>query len=282
VRAQLRRKQFEDENRNIREQLLQKELEVVAANAARKLAEARAAFSEELELKNKELEAFSYSVSHDLRAPLRAISGFSHILAQEHQDKLDANARELLQSVQESASRMGRLIDDLLKLAKTGRKVLDRETVDLSDLAREIASRLQASEPGRDAAFVIAPNLIAKADRGLLQVVLENLLGNAWKFTSKRPRTSIELGVQHHANQTIYFVRDNGAGFDMKYADKLFGAFQRLHYENEFPGTGIGLATVQKIIHRHGGRVWAESQAGQGATFYFVLERVGEEWLSAG
>jgi DNA-binding response OmpR family regulator len=281
VRAQLRRKQFEDENRNIREQLLQKELEVVAANAARKLAEARAIFSEELELKNKELEAFSYSVSHDLRAPLRAISGFSQILAEQHQDQMDAEAKELLQYVRESASRMGRLIEDLLKLAQTGRRVLARETVDLSGLAREIVSRLQASEPGRKAAFVIAPNLVADADPGLLGVVLENLLGNAWKFTSKRPNANIELGAQHQENQTIYFVRDNGAGFDMKYADKLFGAFQRLHYESEFPGTGIGLATVQQIIHRHGGRVWAESEPGQGATFYFVLERVSEGRLSA-
>lgn len=280
VRAQLRRKQFEDENRNIREQLLQKELEVVAANAARKLAEARAIFSEELEIKNKELEAFSYSVSHDLRAPLRAIAGFSRILADEHQDKLDAEAKELLHNVQEAAGRMGRLIEDLLKLAQTGRHVLDRETIDLSGLAREVVSQLQASEPGRKAVLVIAPNLVAEADRGLLRVVLENLLGNAWKFTSKRPKASIELGAQRQANQTIYFVRDNGAGFDMKYADKLFGAFQRLHDEREFPGTGIGLATVRKIIHRHGGRVWAESEMGQGATFYFVLERTGAGQLS--
>jgi DNA-binding response OmpR family regulator/anti-sigma regulatory factor (Ser/Thr protein kinase) len=280
VRAQLRRKQFEDENRNIREQLLQKELEVVAANAARKLAETRAAFSEELELKNKELEAFSYSVSHDLRAPLRAISGFSHILAEEHQDKLDATAKELLQNVQEAASRMGRLIEDLLKLAQTARRRLEREKVDLSGLAREIAAQLQASEPGRKAAFLIAPNLIANADQGLVRVVLENLLGNAWKFTSKRPNATIELGRQNKGNQTIFFVRDNGAGFDMRYADKLFGAFQRLHLEDDFPGTGIGLATVQRIIHRHGGRIWAESQTGRGATFYFILERVGNKQLS--
>jgi len=281
VRAQLRRKQFEDEHRNIREQLLQKELEVAAANAARQLAEARAAFSEELERKNKELEAFSYSVSHDLRAPLRAISGFSHILAEEHQDKLNAEAKELLHKVRESARRMGQLIEDLLKLAQTGRRALARETVDLSGLAGEIVSRLQASEQGRKASFVIAPNLVANADRGLLEVVLENLLGNAWKFTSKHPNARIELGVQHHAKPAIYFVRDNGAGFDMKYADKLFSAFQRLHYESDFPGTGIGLATVQQIIHRHGGRVWAESEVGRGATFYFVLERVSSERLSA-
>lgn len=281
VRAQLRRKQFEDEHRNIREQLLQKELEVAAANAARQLAEAKAAFSEELERKNKELEAFSYSVSHDLRAPLRAISGFSRILAEEHEDNLNAEAKELLQKVQESARRMGQLIEDLLKLAQTGRRALARETVDLSGLAREIVSRLQASDPERKASFVLAPSLVVNADRGLLAVVLENLLGNAWKFTSKRPNTRIELGVQHHAKLTIYFVRDNGAGFDMQYADKLFSVFQRLHYENDFPGTGIGLATVQQIIHRHGGRVWAESETGRGATFYFVLERVSDERLSA-
>ncbi len=281
VRAQLRRKQFEDENRNIREQLLQKELEVAAANAARQLAEARAAFSEELELKNKELEAFSYSVSHDLRAPLRAISGFSRILAEEHEDKLNAEAKELLHKVQESAKRMGQLIEDLLKLAQTGRRALAREMVDLTGLAGEIVSRLQASDPGRKASFVIAPNLVANADRGLLEVVLENILGNAWKFTSKLPNARIELGIQHHTKPAIYFVRDNGAGFDMKYADKLFSAFQRLHYESDFPGTGIGLATVQQIIRRHGGRVWAESETGRGATFYFVLERVPDERLSA-
>jgi DNA-binding response OmpR family regulator len=281
VRAQLRRKQFEDEHRNIREQLLQKELEVAAANAARQLAEAKAAFSEELELKNKELEAFSYSVSHDLRAPLRAISGFSRILAEEHGDNLNSEAKELLHKVQESARRMGQLIEDLLKLARTGRRPLARETVDLSGLAGEIVSRLQASEPERKASFVIAPSLVVNADRGLLEVVLENLLGNAWKFTSKHTNARIELGVQHHTKPAIYFVRDNGAGFDMQYADKLFSAFQRLHYESDFPGTGIGLATVQQIIHRHGGRVWAESETGRGATFYFVLERVSDERLSA-
>jgi two-component system NtrC family sensor kinase len=280
VRAQLRRKQFEDENRNIREQLLQKELEVAEAKAARQLAEARAAFSEELELKNKELEAFSYSVSHDLRAPLRAISGFSQILAEQYQDKLDPEARELLQSIREAASRMGQLIEDLLKLAQTSRRALTREMVDLSGLAEEIASRLQASEPERGVEFIIAPDLVANADQGLLRVVLENLLGNAWKFTSKRANAHIEVGVQHDTKQTIYFVRDDGAGFDMKYADKLFGAFQRLHYESEFPGTGIGLATVKQIIHRHGGRVWAASEAGQGATFYFVLERFADERFS--
>jgi light-regulated signal transduction histidine kinase (bacteriophytochrome) len=169
----------------------------------------------------------------------------------------------------------------LLKLAQTGRRVLSREAVDLSDLGREIVSRLQVSEPGRKTAFVITPNLVADADRGLLGVVLENLLGNAWKFTSKRPNAQIELGVQHHASQTIYFVRDNGAGFDMKFADRLFGAFQRLHHESDFPGTGIGLATVQQIIHRHGGRIWAESAPGQGTTFYFVLDRAGDRQLSA-
>ena len=281
VRAQLRRKQFEDENRNIREQLLQKELEVAAANAARQLAEAQSTFAEELKLKNKELEAFSYSVSHDLRAPLRAISGFSRILAEDHQDSLDAGAKQLLQRVRDAASRMERLVEDLLKLARTSRHVLARETVDLSGLARDIVSQLQASEPGRKASFLIAPNLVAEADRGLLRIVLENLLGNAWKFTSKRPDANIELGAQGQANQTIYFVRDNGAGFDMKNAGKLFGAFQRLHYESEYPGTGIGLATVQQIIHRHGGRVWAESETGQGAIFYFDLERATDGRLSA-
>lgn len=281
VRAQLRRKQFEDENRNIREQLLQKELEVAAANSARKLAEARAVFSEELELKNKELEAFSYSVSHDLRAPLRAISGFSTILAEQYKDRLDAEGKGLLQDIQQAASRMGRLIDDLLKLAHMGRRALDRETIDLSRLAQEVISQMQASEPERKVSAVVAPNLVANGDRGLLRVALENLLGNAWKFTSKRPMASIEFGAKNKGTQTIYFVRDNGAGFDMRYADKLFGAFQRLHDQGDFAGTGIGLATVQQIIHRHGGRIWAESEAGQGSTFYFILEKLATNGLSA-
>jgi light-regulated signal transduction histidine kinase (bacteriophytochrome) len=171
---------------------------------------------------------------------------------------------------------MGRLIDDMLNLARTARYELVRRKVDLSALAREIASALRETDPERGATFRIVPDVIVEADRTLLRVVLENLLGNAWKFTSKQPNAQVEFGVQSDSERTVYFVRDNGAGFDMRYSDKLFGVFQRLHDGSEFPGSGVGLATVQRIIHRHGGRIWAESAVGEGATFYFVLVTVGE------
>ena len=271
LRAQLRRKQFEDENRSIREQLLQKELEVAAANAARELAEARAGFAEELERKNKELEAFSYSVSHDLRAPLRAISGFGRILEAKLGAKLDTEEKGLFQNVQAATIKMGRLIDDLLLLSRTSRCTLSLEEVNLSDMAGDILAELQAAEPERIAEIVIAPNLIAHSDRGLSRILLENLLGNAWKFTSKQPSTRIEFGSEQRNHENLYFVRDNGAGFDMEHVAKIFGAFQRLHHEDEYPGTGIGLATVERIIQRHGGRISAESEKGHGATFLFQL-----------
>jgi two-component system, NtrC family, sensor kinase len=271
LRAQLRRKQFEDENRSIREQLLQKELEVTAANAARELAQTRAQFAEELEHKNKELEAFSYSVSHDLRAPLRAISGFGKILEKEHQAQLDSEARQLLQKILAGAERMGDLIRDLLQLSHTSRCALSRERVDLSALAREILSQLQASDRDRKAEVTVAGELWAQADRGLSRIVLENLLGNAWKFTSKQPISRIEVGSEQRENRLVYFVRDNGAGFSMEHAGRLFDPFQRLHAESDFPGTGIGLAIVERIVHRHGGRIRAESEPGKGATFYFSL-----------
>jgi light-regulated signal transduction histidine kinase (bacteriophytochrome) len=282
VRAQLRRKQFEDENRSIREQLLQKELEIAAANSARELAETRVAFTCELERKNKELETFSYSVSHDLRSPLRAIAGFSQILADDHMDKLDQDAKKLLGHIQTAASRMGHLIDDLLKLAQTSRQAFTPKKVSLSGLTQEIVLQLQASEPQRQVHFAIAPDIVVDGDEGLLRVVLENLLNNAWKFTAKQENACIELGVQRHPLQPVYFVRDNGAGFNMKHAEKLFGPFQRFHDEDEFPGTGIGLATVERVMHRHGGRIWAESEVGQGATFYFVLKPRGELQPSSG
>jgi light-regulated signal transduction histidine kinase (bacteriophytochrome) len=229
----------------------------------------------ELEVVNKELEAFSYSVSHDLRAPLRAIDGFSLALLEDCQDRLGGEERAHLQRVRAAAARMGRLIDDMLTLARTARCEMVHQTVDLSRLAHEIASQLQQSEPKRKARFIIAPDLNVQGDHSLLRVALENLIGNAWKFTARQPDTRVELGVLRRDTQEIYFVQDNGVGFDMKYADKLFGAFQRLHDVSEFPGTGVGLATVQRIIHRHGGRVWAEGVLGQGATFYFVFEATG-------
>jgi len=225
---------------------------------------------------NKELESFSYSVSHDLRAPLRAIDGFSLALLEDCDHKLDPAEKEHLQRVRGATANMGRLIDDILNLARTARYELVRRKVDLSALAREIASALRETDPERGATFRIVPDVIVEADRTLLRVVLENLLGNAWKFTSKQPNAQVEFGVQSDSKRKVFFVRDNGAGFDMRYSDKLFGVFQRLHDGSEFPGSGVGLATVQRIIHRHGGRIWAESAVGEGATFYFVLDSVGE------
>src|SRR3989441_3256331 len=224
---------------------------------------------------NKELESFSYSVSHDLRAPLRAIDGFSLALLEDCQDRLGPAEKEHLQRVRAATTRMGQLIEDMLTLARTARREMVYQRVDLSRLAQEIASQLQKSEPKRQARFVIAPGLTVEGDRGLLRIVLQNLLDNAWKFTSRQPDARVELGSRRRDTQEVYFVQDNGVGFDMRYTDKLFGAFQRLHDVSEFPGTGVGLATVQRIIHRHGGRVWAEGAVGQGATFYFILEATG-------
>ncbi len=226
----------------------------------------------QLEATNKELESFAYSVSHDLRAPLRSIDGFSLALLEDYADKLDANAQSYLQRVRAASQRMAQLIDDLLMLSRLTRSDLRPETVNLSALVKTIADELCAIEPERQVEFVIAPNVRVKADALLMRAVLENLLGNAWKFSAKHPTACIEFGMQVQSDgQTIYFVRDDGAGFDMAYVDKLFGAFQRLHTPAEFSGTGIGLATVQRIIHRHGGQIWAEGGVEQGATFYFKL-----------
>jgi DNA-binding response OmpR family regulator len=274
VRAQLRRKQFEDENRNIREQLLQKEREVVVAHSARELAETRAVFVEELERKNRELEAFSYSVSHDLRAPLRSIDGFSKLLLDDHAGALNAKGKDYLLLVRASAQRMGELIDDLLLLSQVGRAGLVRDRVDLSSIARVAAEDLKRKDPGRQVTICIEDQLLVEADDGLMRVLLENLLGNAWKFTAKVPAARIEVGPEQQDGGTVFFVRDNGAGFDMSYATRLFSPFQRLHTESEFPGTGIGLATVRRIVDRHGGRIWADSAVDQGATFYFTVPPV--------
>jgi signal transduction histidine kinase len=225
----------------------------------------------ELVAANKELEAFSYSVSHDLRAPLRSIDGFSQALLEDYFDNLDAQGKDYLQRVRGASQRMAALIDDLLDLSRVTRHEMRRETVDMSGLARMIAQDLKQREPGRKLEFVIAEGVTAYGDAHLLRVVLENLLDNAWKFTRNHSPVTIEFGVTDQEGKAVYFVRDNGAGFDMAYADKLFGPFQRLHGMTEFEGTGIGLATVQRTIHRHGGRVWAESAVEQGATFYFTL-----------
>jgi signal transduction histidine kinase len=226
----------------------------------------------QLEAANKELEAFAYSVSHDLRAPLRGIAGFSQVLMEDYADRLDEEGKQALRRVQAAAQRMAQLIDDLLNLSRITRGELRREPVDLSALARTLAAELQQRGAGRPVEVVIADGLVAEGDARLLRVVLENLLANAWKFTAKKPRARVEFGAdRRNGGPATYFVRDNGAGFDMRYAGKLFGAFQRLHTVHEFPGNGIGLATVQRIIHRHGGRVWAEGAVDNGATFYFAL-----------
>jgi light-regulated signal transduction histidine kinase (bacteriophytochrome) len=227
--------------------------------------------NEELERANDGLEAFSYSVSHDLRAPLRGISGFSNALMERCIEHLDAEGKRYLHIIQEAAQRMGHIIDDLLALARITRSELKRSDVDLSAVARRIADRLQNTTSIRQVEFRIDDTVHASGDLRLLTLVLENLLGNAWKYTSKRERTRIEFGQREHEGQTAYFVRDNGAGFDMTYAKKLFKAFQRLHSAEEFEGTGIGLAIVQRIVERHGGQVWAEGQVDGGAMFCFTL-----------
>lgn len=226
----------------------------------------------ELENVNRELEAFSYSVSHDLRAPLRSIDGFSKALVEDFGDTLDPAGHRYLGKIRDAAQRMGALIDDLLALAHLTRAPLRRGDVDATEIVRRIADRLFREAPERSVAFQIQGGVRASADASLLTAVFENLLGNAWKFTSKAKNARIEFGCEPRG---ILYVRDNGAGFDMAYADKLFGAFQRLHSTNEFEGTGIGLATVQRIVHRHGGRVWAEGAVGAGATFYFTLSAAG-------
>jgi light-regulated signal transduction histidine kinase (bacteriophytochrome) len=221
---------------------------------------------------SKELEAFSYSVAHDLRAPLRSIDGFSQALLEDCGDRLDANGKRYLRHVREAAQQMGELIDDLLNLSRVTRAELRRERVDVSALGRAVLAKLQEAQPDRRVEVVVHDGLTAQADPRLLEVVLTNLLGNAWKFTGKREAARIELAVEAFERPPVFFVRDNGAGFDGKYMDKLFGVFQRLHTTQEFEGTGIGLATVQRIVRRHGGRVWAVAEVDRGATFYFTLE----------
>jgi len=225
----------------------------------------------ELESSNKELEGFSYSVSHDLRAPLRSMAGFSTVLLEDYSEKLDHDGKQYLERIRDSGVLMGQLMDDLLKLSRVTRSDLYRGKMDLSDMAKKITADLAKDEPQRKVKITITPNIIAYGDKNLLGLVLENLLGNAWKYTSKTAEPRIEMGVIEHSGKQAYFVRDNGVGFDMTYANKLFKPFQRLHKASEFAGTGIGLATVQRIISRHGGQVWAEAKVTEGATFYFTL-----------
>ena len=225
----------------------------------------------QLEETNQELEAFTYAVSHDLRAPLRGILGFTGALVEEYGPGLDDQARHWCERILAASRRMGQLIEDLLRLSRTTRGELDVGPVDLTAIAQGIADDLRAVEPGRQVEFVIAPGLVATGDARLLRIVLENLLGNAWKFTNRHEHARIEFGAEPSQGAPAYFVRDDGAGFDGSAADRLFRPFQRFHRDGEFPGTGIGLATVKRIIHRHGGTIWADSAVEQGATFRFTL-----------
>jgi signal transduction histidine kinase len=224
------------------------------------------------QLLNRELEAFSYSVSHDLRAPLRSIDGFAQALREDWGDRLDETGQDHLARVRNAAQRMGRLIDDLLKLSRLTRTQIQRVDVHLTELARDVAGELGERNPTRKVQWEIEDDLHANCDPALARILLENLIGNAWKFTSKTPAAIIEFRAMPDARPTTFVVRDNGAGFDMKYADKLFAPFQRLHGEREFPGTGIGLATVQRIVHKHGGEVRTRAEIGRGAAFYFTFE----------
>jgi PAS domain S-box-containing protein len=243
----------------------------------RKRAEAALARAKEAtDAANRELEAFSYSVAHDLRAPLRGIDGFSQALLEDCSAKLDEDGQRYLRRVRESAQHMGQLIEGLLSLARITRRDIRREPVDLEDLARSIAERLKATDSGRDVEFRIGTRMSATGDRSLLAAALENLLSNAWKFTRAQPKAWIEFSSERQSGQTVFFVRDNGAGFDMTFASKLFGVFQRLHTADEFEGTGIGLATVERIVRRHDGRIWAEGKVGEGAAFYFTLGERGD------
>jgi PAS domain S-box-containing protein len=220
---------------------------------------------------NQELEAFAYSVSHDLRAPLRAIDGFSNALMEDYGDKFDAEAKDYFDRIRRNINRMGMLIDDLLRLSRVSRSEMQYINVNLSALVREQVNELQVLEPAREVEVIIIPNIFVLADITLMRVVISNLVQNAWKFTSHHPTSRIEFGVMQQEDQLTYFIRDDGAGFDMAFAKMLFGVFQRLHNTNEFAGTGIGLATVQRAIHRHGGRVWAEGFVEKGATIYFTV-----------
>jgi signal transduction histidine kinase len=218
---------------------------------------------------NKELESFSYSVSHDLRSPLRSMDGFSLALLEDYGDRLDDDARDSLQRIRAASQRMGRLIDELLGLARVTRAELRIQDIDLGAMAEEIASTLARAEPERQVRWEIQKSILVRGDRALIAIALQNLLANAWKFTSKVEVAVIRVGTRDEGGEQVCFVSDNGAGFDMAYASRLFGAFQRLHHESDFPGTGVGLATVQRVMHRHGWSLGAHASLGHGATFYF-------------
>jgi light-regulated signal transduction histidine kinase (bacteriophytochrome) len=252
---------------NLLEDLQDTNLQLQEAN--RKLE----ATTTELQATNSELEAFTYSVSHDLRAPLRSIDGFSLAVIEDYADKLDAEGVDYLERVRTASQEMGQLIDDLLSLSHMTRQPLAKEAVDLGEIANSIVAELREQEPERDVAFTTSGNLSVHADRRLMRVVLYNLIANAWKFTGNTDAPTVKLRAIDKDEQTVYYIEDNGAGFDMIYVEKLFAPFQRLHRAKEFKGTGIGLATVQRVIRRHGGVVWAEGELDKGARFSFTLKQ---------
>jgi len=249
---------------------LQTEAGVLVSGAIRDITQ-RKMTEDALKLSNQELEAFSFSVAHDLRSPLRGMNGFAQVLLDGYGDVLDAQGQDWLQEILLNAKRMGDLIDALLSLARLTRSEVKPERVDLTAIGQEVAAHLRASEPLRVGHIGVQDDMFANVDPRLGRILLENLLGNAWKFTSKLPDTRIEFGLTESRGAPAFFVRDNGAGFDMAFENKLFVPFHRLHTVAEFPGTGIGLATVQRILHRQGGDIWAEGHVGTGAAFYFTL-----------
>jgi DNA-binding response OmpR family regulator len=278
IQAQIRRKQVEDEHRKVREQLLRSELEASECRAEAALAETRAVMAEELartnaELAqaNRELEAFSYSVSHDLRAPLRTISAFSHAIIEDLGPQIADKAHGHIRRVLAATSRMSDLIDALLELARISRTPIGRHPVDLSHLASSVLEELARREPARQVIVDIAPGMVVDADGRLMRILLDNLLSNAWKFTLGRDPAQIAVGSERRDHEVVYFVRDNGAGFDMSQVDRLFTPFQRLHTDASFTGTGVGLATVRRIVERHGGKIWAEGSIGDGAKISFTV-----------